>query len=621
MIEQAVAALQSGNLSLAERLCRSILSKNREQFGPYLLLGVIHAQRGELTDAVTALRRAIKLNPRSADAYINLGRVQFDLGEQQRASESYTKALSLDPRSILALSNYSIIHRSAGRLEEALALCDRAIAIDPGYGPAHNNRANILFDLKRFDEACGAYQAALKADPASPYTRGDMLFAIAHVCRWQDFDAEWSRVISDLKAGRGSQPFALLSTPAGPGDQLLCANIYVKDKFPQTNHLPPLGKRPSHDRIRIAYVSADFHDHATACLIAGLFEAHDKSRFEMNAVSFGPAPPGEMRERLKASFDRFFDVQNQSDLNVARLLRTHEIDIAVDLKGFTQNSRPGIFAHRAAPVQVNYLGYPGTMGAGYIDYLVADGTIIPQEDEKFYSEKIIRLPHSYQPNDRTRAIAGHTPSRTEMNLPEDGFVFCSFNNNYKITPAVFDVWMRLLRQVDGSVLWLLAGNGTAKDNLRREAAIRGIDTQRIVFAPRTEVADHLARHRAADLFLDTLPCNAHTTASDALWAGLPLVTCIGSTFAGRVAASVLNAAGLPELVTTSLEDYEALALKLARDPALLGSIKAKLAAGRLTSPLFDTARYARHIEAAYTTMWQRAQNGEAPSSFTVEPLP
>jgi predicted O-linked N-acetylglucosamine transferase (SPINDLY family) len=354
--------------------------------------------------------------------------------------------------------------------------------------------------------------------------------------------------------------------------------------------------------------------------MAELFERHDRNKFEILGISSGPDRRSEMRSRLIAAFDRFVDVRRLSDADVARLLREAEADIAVDLKGFTQNCRPSILAHRPAPIQVNYLGYPGTMGAEYIDYIVADEFVIPRDHQIHYSEKVVYLPDCYQVNDRKRKIAERPPARAEVGLPEHGFVFCCFNNNFKMTPRIFDIWMRLLQRVDQSVLWLLQGSTAAESNLRREAQVRGINPSRLIFAPRMKLQQHLARHRLADLFLDTLPYNAHTTASDALWTGLPVVTCAGTTFAGRVAGSLLQAVGLPELVTNALEDYEALALRLATQQGLLQEIKGKLAKNRLTTPLFDTGRFCGHIEAAYTAMWDIHQRGEPPKAFMV-PLP
>jgi predicted O-linked N-acetylglucosamine transferase (SPINDLY family) len=367
-------------------------------------------------------------------------------------------------------------------------------------------------------------------------------------------------------------------------------------------------------------VSANFRNHPSAYLSAELFELHDRKRFEVIGVSLGYAENSEIRARLVKAFDEFHDIRLASDRDAAKLLNDRHVDIAIDMNGYQRDTRQGIFAHRPAPVQVSYLGFPATMGADFIDYIIADAIVLPSEHQQFYTERIVHLPDCYQVNDRKRKIAESTPTRREMGLPEHAFVFCCFNNNWKITPIVFDVWMRLLHRVEGSVLWLLWDNEGAERNLRKDAQRRGIDPSRLMFARRLPLDVHLARHRLADLFLDTLPCNAHTTASDALWVGLPVLTCKGEAFAGRVAASLLHAVGIPELITSSLEDYQALALKLARDPALLAEIKAKLVHHRDTCPLFNTVRVTRHIEAAYTTMWETWQRGEAPKSFSVEPI-
>jgi predicted O-linked N-acetylglucosamine transferase (SPINDLY family) len=351
--------------------------------------------------------------------------------------------------------------------------------------------------------------------------------------------------------------------------------------------------------------------------MAGVFECHDKSCFEVTAISFGPDDNSEIRQRLKASFERFVDVSTFSDDQIANLAKTFEIDILIDLMGFTTDSRTGILARRPAPIQVSYLGYPGTMGASYIDYIIADQTVIPDDCRKFYSEKIVALPNTYQANDRKRVISNKAFARSDLGLPSKGFVFCCFNNSYKIIPSVFDCWMRILKQVEGSALWLLKDNASATINLKKEAVARGVGSERIVFAERIPLPEHLARHKLADLFLDTLPYNAHTTASDALWAGLPVLTCQGDTFAGRVAASLLKAIGLPELITTTLEAYEQMAIDLAMHPEKLGAIKRKLDGNRLTTPLFDTKLFTKHIERAYAAMYERHQTGLAADHINI----
>jgi protein O-GlcNAc transferase len=415
-------------------------------------------------------------------------------------------------------------------------------------------------------------------------------------------------------------PFPLLTTPATSDDQLKCARLVIKEEFAKAPFPLWQGERYAHDRIRLAYVSADFRDHPVSYLAAGLFEAHDRARFEVFGIGFGPDDPSEMRSRIKRSFDRFIDVDQQNDAAAAKILRDLEIDVAVDLMGMTGDTRLGIFATRPCPVQVSYLGYAGTIGADYIDYVIADRFLIPSELHASFAEKVVWLPDSFQANDRNRAISQRTPSRRECGLPEQGLVFCCFNRIAKITPHIFDVWMRLLKAVDGSVLWLSATNESARRNLSLEAVKRGVSADRLIFAPKLpRQADHLARHRLADLFLDTLYFNAHTTASDALWAGLPVLTCSGHTCASRVAGSLLQAAGMPELVTHSLADYEKLALKLATDPAMLSSTRQKLARQRGLSPLFDTLRFTRHLEAAFQAMCERSWRGEAPESFAVSP--
>lgn len=372
-----------------------------------------------------------------------------------------------------------------------------------------------------------------------------------------------------------------------------------------------------HDKIRLGYVSTDFREHATAHLIAELFEVHDRARFEIFAYSLGQDDQSNMRARLAGSFDHFLSCEDHADVETARMIADAEIDILVDLNGFTRGARTNVFAHRPAPIQVNYLGYAGTMAAPYIDYIIGDAITLTNADQAAYSEKLVTLPHCYQPNDRRRFIADDGITRRDWGLPEEQIVFCCFNNSYKILPATFTCWMRILTAVEGSVLWLLADNQTAMQNLRKEAEARQIDPSRLIFAERTKPAQHLARHRLADLFLDTLPYNGHTTASDALWAGLPVLTQSGKTFAGRVAASLLSAVGLPKLIAQTTEEYERLAIQLATCPDVLAGIKAALAQNRTTAPLFDTVLYARHIEAAYRLMYERYRAGLAPDHICV----
>ena len=446
---------------------------------------------------------------------------------------------------------------------------------------------------------------------------GHLVFCRLQCCDWRRLTQDRADIASGLVAGKSViQPLINARLSSSPADQLQCARIFAR-RWPASPS--PFWRREPyhHDKIRVAYISADFCDHATSWLAAGLFEHHDRTRFETIAVSLFADDGSEMRSRTRTAFDVFIDAECRTDAEIAGLLRQMEVDIAVDLMGFASGCRPGILALRPAPVQVNYLGYPGTMGAAYVDYILADRIVIPSEHRSFYTEKIAILPDTYQCNDAKRPIAEKTPSRAEAGLPAEGFVFCCFNDTSKITPEIFDVWMSLLKDVHGSVLWLLENNPEATRNLRREAQARAVDGGRLIFAPHMKLGEHLARHRLADIFLDTLPYGAHTTASDSLWAGVPVLTCMGTSFAGRVAASLLHGIAIPELITNSFEDYAALALKLARDQTGLAAIKTKLARNRDTRPLFDTARFTRNFEAALATMHARQQSGEPPADFAV----
>jgi len=571
-------------------------------------------------EALESYDASIKLNPNLVMAWNGRGNIFCHLLRYDEAFAAYERALVLNPGLAEAWVGRGNIFNHLKCYDEAFAAYERALVLNPDLAEAWLGRGSIFLELKRYDEAFGAYDKALALKPDLEGAEGYRLHTKMHLCNWRNFDAECAHLISAVSNGNANtSPFALIGISSSSEEQLQCAKLWVANRYPASDRALWQGERQDHDRIRVAYVSSDLRDHPVAHLTAGLFEHHDKSRFEVTAISLGPEQDSDFCRRIRASFERFVDIPLQSDRNIADLIRQLEIDIAVDLNGFTQNGRTDVFAQRPAPIQVSYLGYSGTMGADYYDYIIADRTVIPEEHFDFYSEKAVWLPDSFLVNDAARPIVERTPTRGELHLPETGFVFCCFNQSYKLNPTIFDVWMRLLKAVDGSVLWLREYNETALHNLRLEAERRGVAPERLVFAPPVPlIAEHLARHRQADLFLDTLPYNGHTTAADALWAGLPVVTCLGSAFAGRVAASLLQAVGLSELITASLEDYEALALKLARDPVLLASLKAKLARNRGTYPLFDTERFTRNLEAAYTTMWRRYQNAEPPASFAVK---
>lgn len=553
-------------------------------------------------EALASCNRALALYPDFPEGLNNRGIILSDMKRQVEALASYDRALALRPHYAEAWNNRAVALWEIKRFAEALESCDRALAIAPDFSDAHYNRGNALSDLNRFEEALAAYEAALRIDPAHRHALSGLANAALMIGDWKrtaELAPRLKQAVRDDSAV--IQPFVLMGYWDDNELQLQASRNYVRHAGPGPQKPLWTGERYAHDRIRVAYLSADFHQHVTAALTVEMFERHDRDRFETIGVSFGPDDKSPMRARLEKAFDRFHHARAQSDRAVADLLRRWEVDIAVDLGGHTSGARPWVLAHRPAPVQAKYMGYPGTSGSDFIDWLVADALVVPPDQESFFSEKIAALPDTLWVTDTARAIAA-PPSRAESGLPEDGFVFCCFNHNWKITAPLFDIWMRLLTAVPGSVLWLLQGNASIGANLRREAAARGVDPARLIFAGRATPDAHQARQQLADLFLDTLPYNAHTTASDALWAGLPIVTTPGHSFPARVAASIVTACGMPELIAPDLATYETLALELARDPGRLKALRAKLAANRATAPLFDTARFTRNLEAAYAAM-------------------
>jgi predicted O-linked N-acetylglucosamine transferase (SPINDLY family) len=562
--------------------------------------------------------RAIACRANFAEAYSNRGMALKELGKIEAALTSYTRAIALKPDSAEAYSNRGVVQKELRRWQAALADYDKAIELRPGFADAYNNRANAWQHLKQYAAAIGDYDRVIALDPEFKFAFGMRQHARLQLCDWDCFAAELTELTAKIERGAAAaNPFCLLATCGSPRLQRTAAQIWVREKCPPSNELTAIRKRARHQRIRIGYFSADFCEHPVSYLTAELFETHDRARFETTAFAFGAPVEDAMRRRLVPAFEHFIDVHEKSDREIALLARQMEIDIAVDLGGFTQNARPRIFAMRAAPLQVSYLGYLGTLGASYMDYLLADATIIPPAVREHYAENILYLP-SYQANDSKRTIADRAFTRVELGLPPAGFVFCCFNNSCKITPPTFDGWMRILKRVPGSVLYLYADVEPVEVNLRKEARRRGVDGERLIFGKRLPRAEYLARYRAADLFLDTLPYNAGATASDALWAGLPVLTCRGETFAGRVAASLLDALELPELIAADQAQYEDLAVALATDDGRLDRLERRLADHRLTKALFNTRQFTRNLEAAYAWIYQRYQADLPPETLPAE---
>lgn len=602
------------------------------------LLGVIASQKKSYGHATELISRSLKINPNNVAAHANLGNAYLEIGRFDAAAHCYDQVLlrmpddanirgirdhaltELKQRTLIQSINKSahgISHVADGYFKRGIQLSasqqfqaavesyDKAIASSPEFAGAYFYRGNALNQMEMRHAAIESYDHAIALNPDNALWHCVRLATKTHVCDWTVPRSQILDLVQSIQhSGKAFFPFQVLALSDCLSTQRKAADAWTNTKHPTNFELGPISKRTATEKIRIGYFSMDFCIHPVSLLTAELIEKHDRDQFEVYAFSFGPDTKDDMRKRLEIAFDGFIDASNKSDWDVAELSRQMGIDIAVDLAGLTGASRTGIFALRAAPLQVNYIGYPGTMGADYIDYLIADNTLIPQGSEAHYSEKIVYLP-SFQANDSKRRISDKVFSRAELGLPESGFVFCCFNNNYKITPATFDGWMRILKQVAGSVLFLYAENEWVATNLASEAARRGVAKDRLVFGKRLAFAEYLSRYRAADLFLDTLPFNAGATASDALWAGLPVLTCQGEAFASRMGSSLLTAIGLPELITTTPEDYESLAVDLATHPERLHAISQKLKRNRLSTPLFDTKLFTRNIECAYTKMVER----------------
>ena len=582
-------------------------------------LGITLKKLGQLDAAIKSYEQALAIKPDYANAHNNLGNALRDLSRLDAAIKCYEKAVALKPDYAEAFNNLGNTLRDLGRLDAAVKCYEKAVALKPDYAVAYHNLGNVLLGHKREDEALASYERAIVLNPNLDFILGDLLCTKMSLCLWDDLAKRLDELTNKINNGeKVINPFHMLALIDDPEVQRKVAAIYANEKYPQSHVLSKIERYPKHKKIRIGYLSGDFHNHATMHLMAELFECHNKKKFELIAFSFGPDIQDQWRERVFLCFDQFVDVRLKSDREISLLARKMEIDIAIDLKGYTRNCRPNIFAEGCAPIQVSYLGYPGTMSANYIDYLIADHMLIPEDKQLHYSEKIVYMPNSYQVNVSKRSVSETSLLRHELGLPNTGFVFCCFNNNYKITPSTFTGWMRILAAVDDGVLWLFENNKDTAKNLKKEAMKFGINEDRVVFATHMSVEEHLNRIKQADLFIDTLPYNAHTTTSDALRMGLPVLTCMGNSFASRVAASLLNAINLPELITTTQEEYESLAIELATNPEKLKIIKDKLVNNLPTAPLYDTPLFTRHLESAYLTMYDRYQQGLDPDHIYVE---
>lgn len=614
-----------GQPAKADKAAQRAFALNPNLVDEYAIQGDLLRSEGRIDEAVAAYRRALRRKPDDALVLHNLAVSLEELGHYDAALTAYGETVKLKPDFAEAWSNFGGLLQKLQEPEKSIDAFNRAVELKPDFADAYHNLGVSLKSVGRIGEAVHALRKALACDPNLLISRFELITLRRHACDWSGLESEETNCLSALRASQKKvAPFHILAMASDP-EEIREHNRLYANQLPveagrviRQHHIVP-GKSDRR-RIRIGYLSSDYHQHATGALIAELFEKHDRTQFEVYGYCYGHDDGSDMRRRIVDSFDRFVSVKAMSPAAAAHRIHEDRIDILVDLKGYTQDARSEILKHRPAPIQVNFLGYPSTMGADFIDYIIADPHVIPPGHIPFYDEAVVHLPNAYQPNDTHREISGEPQSRASHGLPEDAFVFCSFNNSYKNTLEVFTVWMRLLEEIPDSVLWLYEANTLCKTNLQREAVAHGIDPARLVFARKMPMAEHLARHRLADLFLDTLPYNAHTTASDALWAGLPVLTCERGSFAGRVSASLLRAIDMPELICATLEDYESLALEIAGNPERLRALKNKLQEKRVSSALFDINRYTHDIEAAFLHMAKMKHQGREPESFAVSDL-
>ena len=609
------------------RLDESLQSYNRaiefksESADIFYNRGIVLAELKRFEEALSSYDRSIVIKNNSPDTYYNRALVLYELMRMDESLKSYDLAIMHRTDFAEAYSNRGNVLKELNRFDEALWSYDRAIELKCDYADAYYNRGVLLDLLKEHEKALFCYEKTEKIEPNYHFLLGLILTAKLMICDWRSINGDREILIDRINAKKRASPsFQLISLEESPLIQQKTAKIWAESKHPTNHSLGPIYKRRRGDKVRIAYYSPDFRDHPVAQWVAELFELHDRSKFEIFAFYFGPKTNDDYQIRIASAFDEFIDVSDKTDIEVARLSRKMGVDIGIDLAGFTNLSRTGIFACRAAPIQVNYIGFPSTMGTDYIDYIIADEVLIPKKNQQYYTEKIIYLPFTYKPTDTKIKISQKAYTKDEFDLPDNNFVFCCFNNNYKISPRVYDSWMRILKSVENSVLWIPDVNPVAKNNLRKEAEARGVDADRLIFAKRMDdLSDHLQRLKLADLFLDTFTFNAHTTAGDALWAGLPLLTCIGQSFASRVAASFLSAIGLSELITITSLEYEAMAIELATSTTKLQAIKDKLARNRLTTPLFNMPQFTKYLESAYIEMIQRYEADLSAQNIYIKP--
>ena len=599
------ALRQSGELDSAIDSYKQTLKIKPDYADAHFNMGNALKDKGEIDAAIESYKKAIRIKPDYADAYYNMGISLGDQRELDAAIDSYKQALKIKPNHAEAYNNIGIALNYKGELDAAIDSYKQALKITPDYFAAFINLGHAMFAKGELVEAINGYKQALKIRPDDESTYAIKLHLQAHICDWEETESEREKISTLGTLEEGIIPFPFLAIEDVPERHRLRSEIYAKSIHKQNKNSLDLQTSKRSRLLRIGYFSADFNEHPVSFLLASIIESHNRDYFEVYGYSIAQTADDKMRRRLIKGFDFFNDVKDMSDQNIALLAQRDRLDVAVDLTGYSRNGRPGIFACRAAPIQINYLGYPSTMGADFIDYIITDQNVIPNDAQKYYTEKPIYLPHAYMPTGDTKNISSSLLTRAQMGLPENSFVLCCFNNNYKITSAEFNIWMRLLLKIEGSVLWLRKTNKWSETNFLKEAKKRNVDPSRLIFAGKVSMEEHFARHKLADLFIDTFAFNAHTTAIDALWTGLPVVTKLGKGSAARAAGSLLKAIDMPELITNTEEEYEDLILELAENSERLEAIKRRLAANHLSKPLFDTDLYTKHLEDGYQQACQR----------------
>ena len=617
---EALALINKRHFNDAKKIFSEILKNEPNNFAAYNNLGNIYFILGNLDSALQNYDNAIKLKKDFADAFNNKGNVLIKLNKKKDAIESYQKAIQFNKAHFQAYYNLGAALKEQKKYELAVENYKKAKKLKPDYLEVYIGLGNLYLEIKNNNLALECFEDAIKIKPNHNFLLGNILHTKLKLCMWDDIDKNIKDLEEQvLRLNKISLPFPLLTFNNSLKLQKICSQIWSQHQVLNYKKiLGPISKKETNKKIKIGYYSADFHDHATSNLMVNLFELHDRSKFEIVGFYFGPESQHEMHKRVSNAFDQFINVKLKTDREITQLSRELDIDIAIDLMGFVKNNRFKIFIEKCAPIQVNYLGYPGTLSADFFDYIIADEILIPKESQEYYSEKIVYLPNTYQPNDQKKQISKKIFKREEIGLPKNNFVFCSFNQSSKILPKTFDVWMRILKKVNRSVLWLLESNINTRENLKDQANRRGIDPSRLIFAERLPPEEHLARHKAADLFIDTFPYNAHTTCSDSLRVGLPVLTLQGETFASRVSSSLLNAVGLKELITYSSKEYEDLAVEFATDASKLKNIKNKLEINKNKLPLFNTKLFTSHIEQAYFEMYKRYNKNEKPENIKIK---